>query len=187
MRRRELIAGLAGLSTIGGAGWYLQTKMSDAAGIDPVALQTIEAPGSSGEEVTVPAPGSVSLVTFFATWCHICEAEMEPLGEVAAAIDDSVQMVSVTNEPVGYSVTESEVRQWWRDHDGRWPVAVDADLELTELLDISGVPTMLVFDENNVVTWRNRGRASAETILDEIAAVRDGSARPLQQIDGESP
>jgi thiol-disulfide isomerase/thioredoxin len=184
MRRRELLAGLAGLSALGGAGFLYRSGAiggDGESGVDPVSLPTVEAPGSPGADVTVPARGRVSLVTFFATWCHVCAAEMEPLGAVAVDLDESVQLVSVTNEPVGHSVSRPEIREWWREHDGDWPVALDPDLALTDALDVGGVPTLLVLDADNRVTWRHQGRASAETIRSKVARARqptgDGDRR----------
>ncbi|MEF8757898.1 MAG: TlpA disulfide reductase family protein [Halobacteriales archaeon] len=172
MRRRDVIAGLAGLATVGG-GLSLLAAGSGGRGVEPAELETVEAPGSPAGTVSVPARGRVSLVTFFATWCHVCEAEMTALASVAERRDESVQQVSVTNEPVGHSVTRTAVRDWWREHGGSWPVALDADLALTEAMEVSGVPTLVVLDADNVVTWRHTGRAAAATLLDELAAARD--------------
>jgi thiol-disulfide isomerase/thioredoxin len=177
MRRRDLLAGLAGLATVGGAAVVL-TGGSAGARVDPVDLEAVEAPGSPAGTVRVPAEGRVTLLTFFATWCHVCAAEMAALGEVAETRASDVQQVSVTNEPVGHSVTREAVREWWREHEGRWPVALDADLALTEALSVAGVPTLLVLDAENVVTWRHQGRASAETILEQLSAAADGAASP---------
>lgn len=173
MRRRDLLVGLAGMATVGGAAWYVQGQ-STGTGVSPVTLETLEAPGSEAREVTVPAPGRISVVTFFATWCHVCEAEMPALAAANEAIED-VQFVSVTNEPVGHAVTRREISDWWREHDGNWPVALDADLHLTEALDVGGVPRVYVFDAAGVLTWQESGRVSADAIRQAVADVRDGA------------
>jgi thiol-disulfide isomerase/thioredoxin len=197
MLRRDLIAGLAGAATVGGAAvWYADldgmspdgtgrpgtdgpddaSGNADAsAGIDPVRLPTVDAPGSSGDPVAVPARGRVSVVTFFATWCHVCEAEMATLGTVHEAVGD-VQFVSVTNEPVGHAVTREEVANWWREHDGNWPVALDTDLELTDALGVAGVPRVFVCDTDNAVTWTGKGHVAAAEIEQAVADAR-GTAR----------
>lgn len=173
MRRRDLLVGLAGVATVGGAAWYVQDQPAPA-GVSPVTLETLDAPGSEAGEVTVPDPGRISVVTFFATWCHVCEAEMSALASANEALDD-VQFVSVTNEPVGHAVTRREISDWWREHDGNWPVALDANLELTEALDVGGVPRLFVFDAAGVLTWQESGRVSAEAIRQAVADVRDGA------------
>lgn len=186
MRRRELIAGLAGLATVGTAAWVSQQQLgaqrqpgtgsgsdpsgeSTATGVSPIALETVEAPGSEAGTVTVPARGTVTFVSFFATWCHVCESEMPALAEAHSSVGEDVQFVSVTNEPVGHSVSRADVADWWREHDGNWPVALDADLALTEALSVAGVPKSFVLDADNQVTWSGKGRVPAETIEREIA------------------
>jgi thiol-disulfide isomerase/thioredoxin len=189
MRRRELVAGLVGVATLGGAAaWQagvdaslVRTDSGEAGtasgvdtaadGIEPTMLPTVDAPGSSGEPVLVPARGRVSVVPFFATWCHVCEAEMATLGRVHGAVD-GVQFVSVTNEPVGHAVTREEVADWWREHDGGWPVALDTDLALTDALGVSGVPRVFVLDADNDVTWTGKGHVAADAIEAAVADAR---------------
>jgi thiol-disulfide isomerase/thioredoxin len=164
---------------VGGAGvWYVSRDAGsdgENTGITPVTLETVEAPGSAGDPVTVPARGRVSVVTFFATWCHVCEEEMGALGTAHESLD-GVQFVSVTNEPVGHAVTREEIREWWVEHDGNWPVALDDDLELTDTLNVSGVPRVFVFDADNAVSWQGEGRVSAETIQGAVADARSETA-----------
>lgn len=189
MRRRELIAGLAGLATVGTAAWASQQQLgggrqqgtgsapgtsaeSTATGVSPVTLETVAAPGSEAGTVAVPARGTVTFVSFFATWCHVCESEMPALADAHSSLGEDLQFVSVTNEPVGHSVSRADVADWWREHDGNWPVALDAELALTEALSVAGVPKSFVLDADNQVTWSGKGRVPAETIEREIAAAR---------------
>jgi thiol-disulfide isomerase/thioredoxin len=186
MRRRELVAGLAGLATVGTAAWASQQQLGQnrqpgtgsdggpsnertATGVSPVTLETVAAPGSEAGTVAVPARGTVTFVSFFATWCHVCESEMPALAAAHTNVGGGVQFVSVTNEPVGHSVSREDVADWWREHDGNWPVALDADLELTEALSVAGVPRLFVIDADNQVAWTGKGRVPAETIEREIA------------------
>lgn len=169
MKRRELLAGLAGLGTVGGA-VALFDRSGASTGVEAVSVDAIDAPGSPGGELRVPEPGRVTFVEFFATWCHVCENSMPAVGAAYDRVGDGVQFVSVTNEPLGHAVTREEVRQWWRDHDGRWPVAADEDLALTEALDVRSVPTVVVLDADNRVTWTGTGKHSADTLVEKIAA-----------------
>ncbi|SFB98953.1 Thiol-disulfide isomerase or thioredoxin [Halobiforma haloterrestris] len=170
MRRREVLAGAAGLAALGGGAIAVSERNpleSDAA-VDPIELETIDAPGSDAGTVAVPERGRVTFVELFATWCGVCQDMMEPLGRVHEDLDGDVQFVSVTGEPIGNTITREDVADWWREHDGNWPVALDSDLELTEALDGSGVPYAYVLNEDNVVTWSGRGRKSAEEIRSAI-------------------
>lgn len=185
MERRELLAGLGALGIFGAgaATAFTDFDITDptgsnsggggqSAGFESYDLPRFEAPGSPPGTETVPDRGRVSYVTFFATWCGICQRKMEPLGEAHAAVDGDVQFVSVTNEPVGKTIEPEAVVQWWREHDGQWPVAHDANLELTRAVDAPGVPYSLVFDADNVLTWSDGGYKDAETILQQIEDAR---------------
>ena len=172
MRRRDLLAGAAGLGVAGlGAGAVYGGVRGGDDAVAPVDLPRIEAPGSPPGTETVPEPGRVTLVEVFATWCSVCARSMAPLREVAASAADA-QVVSVTNEPVGQTVTEADVADWWREHGGDWPVAYDPELTLTERLDAAGVPYTVVLDAENRIVSTARGHQSAERLRERIAAAR---------------
>ncbi|AFK18231.1 redoxin domain-containing protein [Haloferax mediterranei ATCC 33500] len=171
MRRRDLLAGLAGAATLGTGAYAVSGTDILGSGtdcVDPIELTAVDAPGSPEQTLTVPEPGRVTLVEFFATWCDVCAASMTPLGEAYDRVGDDVQFVSVTNEPLGHAVTREEIREWWVEHDGNWPVAPDEDLALTEALGASAVPMVAILDADNVVTWTAKGKHSAETIVNHI-------------------
>jgi len=172
MKRREAIAGLGALGVLGTGGAIafgsLDRFDSEGDQIEPLALPRIDAPGSPPGTETVPEAGRVTYLSLFATWCTICQDKMAPLGEAAAAVDDDVQFVSVTNEPVGKTVDPEEVGAWWADHDGSWPVAYDESLELSRRVSAPGVPYSVVFDADNRVTWADGGYQAADEILDHI-------------------
>lgn len=174
MRRRDLLAGTAALAAMGVGGAYAFGAVDgrDRAGIEPFDLETIDAPGSDAGTITVPERGRVTYLELFATWCDVCARTMPAKGEVYDEFADrELQFVSVTNEPIGNTVTRADVADWWTSHDGRWPVAIDADLELTETLEATGVPYGFVLDSTNVVVWSNYG----DTDVTELREVLEAS------------
>lgn len=175
MRRRELLAGAAGLAVAGAGGAIAFGAFDDdGVGVQPVKLETLDAPGSEAGATMVPERGRVTFVEVFATWCDVCERTMEPLATVHEDVGSDVQFVSVTNEPIGDTVTREDVAVWWVDNGGNWTVAIDDDLQLTERLDASGVPYAFVLDESNVVTWSARGYKSADEFREPIEAALAG-------------
>ncbi len=175
MRRREVVAGLGALGVFGAGavtvyGGY--DPFDSGERIEGVDVTRLDATGSHPGTETVPESGRVTYLSLFATWCGSCQAKMEPLGEVAAAVSDDVQFLSVTNEPIGQTIDEQDVVDWWHEYDGDWPVAHDADLELSRRLDAPGVPYSVVLDEDNRIVWSDGGYKDAETILDRIEAVQ---------------
>lgn len=174
MRRRDVLAGATSLAVLGGGAAVAFDEFGRSGGtiIESVELETIDAPGSTAGTTTVPERGRVTFVELFATWCTICRSMMPRLAEVHTAVGDDVQFLSVTNEPIGNTITRDDVADWWVDNGGNWTVALDADLELTERLDASGVPYAFVLDERNRVVWRHRGEASVEELTEQIRDAR---------------
>jgi len=170
MRRRELIAGALGLGTVGG-GAYLATN-SETGTVEPAEVETIDAPGSQAGTTTVPERGTVSLVKFFATWCTTCSAMMPEVRAAHDEVGDEAEFVSVTYEPLGHSVTRDDVADWWREHDGDWTVAHDAEFELTEALGVAGVPTTAVFDAENRVVLNEGGYKTEDEFVEAVERVR---------------
>lgn len=170
MRRRDLLVGAGSLAVVGGgaAVAFDAIGSDDETVVEEIELETIDAPGSAAGTATVPERGTVTFVELFATWCTICQSMMPELAAVHASVGEDVQYVSVTNEPLGNTVTREDVTEWWTEHGGEWTVAADPELELTRALDASGVPYAFVLDEENRVVWRHRGRSSAEELKAQI-------------------
>ena len=150
MRRRHLLAGLASVGALGGAGAVATGGVPDALGggdaggserVDPVTIDTIDAPGSRDGEVTLPAPDRPTFVDFFGTWCPPCAEQMPALAAARDRIGDEVLFVSVTTEPVGGAVSAETVVDWWREHDGDWLVAADVAAELAARLNVGSYPS----------------------------------------------
>ena len=172
MRRRDLLVGLAGLGTVGGGAavaiYGLPFDRTDP--IESVGLPVVDAPNDeeTPEEIAIPREGEVTFLEIFATWCGTCQELMPTLAAVHEEVGDEIQFVSVTQEPIGQAVEASDVREWWADHGGRWPVAHDADLELTARVDANVVPYSFIFDESNRLRWSHRGYVDQETLEKRI-------------------
>ncbi|WP_227134757.1 TlpA family protein disulfide reductase [Halorubellus salinus] len=177
MRRRELLGSVAGATTVataGCSGLVGSLAGDDGDGAEAVTVETVDAPGSAAGTTTVPESGRVTFVEFFATTCPICAAQMSVVADAYGQVGDDVQFLSVTSEPVGLTVSTDDVAAWWVDHDGRWPVGVDDGVALARRFDATSVPTAVVVGPDGRVTWRHTGRTSAERIVSEIRAARDG-------------
>lgn len=188
MRRRELVAGVASAAAIGGAALFAAGATptgiggSDDAGdptasdegaetVEPMTIETIEAPGSRDGEVAVPASDRPTFVDFFGTWCPPCVEQMPALGDANDRVGDRVLFVSVTTEAVGRSVTEAEIAEWWTEHDGGWLVGADPTAELAARANVSGYPTAAVIDAAGRLRWSESGIHTADELVAEIEAV----------------
>jgi len=176
-RRREflisasgaLAAGLAGC--LGGAG-PLGGGSGDGTSTpgDVTQLSSLEVGPSPGGEVAVRRAGTASLVDFFATWCAPCKPQMENLNTVRSEFgEDELYMTSVTNE-----TDEGAIRDFWTEYDGNWPVLMDPDLEATQQFEVKGVPTLVLLDGGGQVTWRHRGLAGADSLMEHVTEAVEG-------------
>lgn len=171
MNRRRLLAGVAGVGVIGG-GWAINRR-SPLAGDDESAtfsVDTIDAAGSTAGTLTVPGERP-TLVDFISVGCSVCRESMPALAAAHATHGESVQFVSLSTDPVGFSVEKSELRAWWDTHDGAWPLGVDRQLAVAEQLGVDSVPTAVVIDEQGHVRGRASGRKTREkldTLLDPV-------------------
>ena len=203
MRRRELVAGLASVGVLGGGGAVASGAIQvgslstsgpaensgGAAGtsdgdesrgendgaspVDPVTLQTVNAPGSRDGEVTLPAPNRPTFVDFFATWCGPCEEQMPALAAAHERLGDEVLFVSVTTEPVGEVIAPEAVTDWWRENDGDWLVAADVSAELAARLSVSSYPSARAIDASGRVRWATSGTHTTEEFVEGIETALD--------------
>ncbi|WP_049954380.1 TlpA family protein disulfide reductase [Halostagnicola larsenii] len=170
MRRRDMLLGAGSLGLVGGAGLFVSDRriLGTQTGVDPVSVETLDAPGSDAGTVSAPERGTTTFLEFFATWCGTCESMMEPLSQVHSTVSNDVQFISITNEPIGQSIARDDVIEWWREHGGNWTVGLDNDLQLTDAFEVVEIPTAIVLDERNDVAWSGAGRKSTETLVDRI-------------------
>ncbi|MFB6311833.1 MAG: TlpA family protein disulfide reductase [Salinirussus sp.] len=157
LSRRALLAG-AGATAASLAGCL--GGGSAAAGT--ITLPAVDAPGSPGGEVPVRPEGEPALLDFFATWCAPCKPQMESLGQVHDMNPD-FHMISITQES-----DRQAIKSFWADYEGRWPVAIDADLIATEKWGVQSIPTLIVVDPSGDEVWRHVGLASRDAIASAV-------------------
>ncbi|MFB6136529.1 MAG: TlpA family protein disulfide reductase [Halobacteriaceae archaeon] len=169
MRRRDVLAAVAGAGGLAAGGWYV---LGDGAGgrVSPVEVETIDARGSAAGTMRVPAPGQVTVVDVFSTGCAPCETETRRLDDVRGDLGD-VRLVSVTNDAMGGTLTREDLRRWWRDNGGHWPVGLDDGGRLMRELDVTGLPTLAVVDREGRLAWKHAGLVAERDLLEAVGRV----------------
>ncbi|WP_434521680.1 TlpA family protein disulfide reductase [Halorubrum sp. AS12] len=193
MRRRDLLAGLASVGVLGGAGAVATGGVPNSLGgdaldgsetsnetdgeapepVEPVTLETVDAPGSRDGEVTLPAPDRPTFIDFFATWCSPCVEQMPDLVAAHERLGEEVLFVSVTPEDVGGAVSEESVADWWTENDGDWLVAADVTAELAARLNVGGYPSARAIDAAGRVRWSTSGTHTTEEFVAGIERALD--------------
>jgi len=174
MNRRQLLTAIGGIGLTGGSVLAVRgdipNPLRDGSGL-PLRIETIDAPGSTAGEVTVPASGQPTLIDLFATWCAPCKEQMNVLSTIHEEYGDRVRFVSVTNERLGETLTARDIRGWWRRHHGAWTVGVDPDSDLMSALGAGGIPYHAIADETGTIRWQKAGLSTADTLRTELDRV----------------
>jgi peroxiredoxin len=93
--------------------------------------------------------GKVALVSFWATWCDACVAEMEALNRLDERAKKSGGMV------IGVAVGEprEKVAEFARRHGLAYAQLLDEELKLADALGQRRLPATLVLDRAGRVVW----------------------------------
>jgi len=163
--RRRLLAGVGGAAVVGG-GWALASdrfELTETATVD-FTVDTIDAPGSSEGTLSVPTADRPTLIDFVSVGCAVCRESMPALRTIYDQHGEAVRFVSLSTDPVGFSVAESSLREWWADHEGAWALGIDRQLSVAEQLDVSSVPTAVVIDHHGRVRTRQSGTKTVDKL-----------------------
>ena len=166
MNRRRFLAGVAGAGALAGGAWFARSG-GTADALSPVTVETLDASGSTAGELTL-FDGGVAVVDLFATTCPPCEPQVRNLATARERLD--VQFVSVTNEALGGALTRDDLRNWWADAGGDWPVALDAKGAVTRALAARNLPYTAVVDGDQVA-WGEAGTTAPETVVSAVEEV----------------
>jgi thiol-disulfide isomerase/thioredoxin len=139
-----------------------------AAGIRPVTVETLATAHSSAGSLIVPAPDAVTVIDAFATWCAGCDEQLRRLAAAHERVGEDATFVSVTNQAIGGGLSRDDIRSFWNDHAGRWPVALDDEGALTTRLGVRGLPHTAVTDPAGRIVFEEQGVTSTEAVVDAV-------------------
>lgn len=186
MRRRELLAGLAGAGVLAGGGAVAIVGPPSFDGGDDDSsprsdrtfeVETVDLPWSDAGTLTVPDDEHVTLLKFFATTCSSCQTQLSKVTEARSRVPDDVRFLSVTSELVGPDgqVTEAELREWWDEHGGgEWPIGIDETAALQVHYEGFPIPSAVIVDTDGTVRWSHAGVASADELVSAVETAIDG-------------
>lgn len=128
-----------------------------------VALEGLDRRPTHLEEL---AAGKVALVSFWATWCEACVAELDALKRLDQKARASGAMV------IGVAVGETpeKAADFARAHGLGYPQLVDEQLALADALGQRRLPATLVLDRSGRVVWSG-GALSEEALAAFRAAI----------------
>jgi peroxiredoxin len=111
--------------------------------------------------------GEVVMLSFWATWCGDCRAQLDELG----AMRDRYQDVGV--ELLAVSLDQSARQAGEVTAEARYPVLHDAGGEVGRLYDVTKMPVMVLIDRGGVVREVFEGfrRGNEEQYLERVQAL----------------
>ena len=114
-----------------------------------------------GETVTLPSPGKVVLINFFATWCGPCQLELPHIEQIWLNLkhDDHFRLVVVGREE-----TPETVRNYCQQHRFSFPVGADPEREIYSLFAKESIPRTIVVSPEGRVVYSTLGFDEADIV-----------------------
>ena len=107
--------------------------------------------------------GKPVILEFFTTYCTACPAQIPELAKIKNEYDDQVVILSVAPS----TESPAELEQYKENHNITWLLARDT-VGLFDKYRISGVPTIVILDQNGNVYFIHEGVTSSSVMSNKI-------------------
>ena len=115
--------------------------------------------------------GSVVVLNFFNSTCIPCKREHPELINFVAQQRqlgaDGAELYTVVDAD-----SDSNVRAWFRDHGGDWPIVTDDDGSISTAFGVAQVPETWIIDGNGIIRVRIPGPTTSAQIAQLVQQVR---------------
>jgi cytochrome c biogenesis protein CcmG, thiol:disulfide interchange protein DsbE len=131
-----------------------RAQVSDGTVLDPAALVD-----------------QVSLLTFWATWCHACGLEMPILAELEDAyVGSDLRIYGVNRDSGDPREREAAVAAYLAKRELEFPQIFDNG-QLAAAFGVEAIPHMVLIDKRGQIRHVHMGRTSERTLRSEIDAL----------------
>lgn len=126
------------------------------------AMPPFSARTLSGEQLDLPAAadGKVLILSFWATWCVFCKAEMMALEPVWL----EKQREGVLVLAVNLGQRPEEIRKFVSDLEVTYPILLDPQTNISRNFGITGLPTTFIIDRQGRIQKRILGKPDDLTL-----------------------
>lgn len=119
-------------------------------------------PTARGTHYLFDLRGKVVVINFWASWCHVCTAELKDFVQAKRTFGDSVAIVTVSNEPP--DVAASYLQTW----EIGLPLVEDLSGAISRIYSVSKIPVTLVLDPTGNVSYVSVGGLNWEELSGAI-------------------
>lgn len=98
--------------------------------------------------------GKQVLITFGATWCHYCVAEVPELNTFFDKHKD--KDVKVLSVDIGESL--AKVSSFAQKNNIKYTILLDENNEVSRKYKVSGIPAIFLIDENGIIKYSGTGK-----------------------------
>jgi peroxiredoxin len=113
--------------------------------------------------------GQVVLINFWASWCGPCRQEMPILDQLYRSYKEAgFTLVGVNVEP-----SVGDAKKFLQGTPVSFPILLDPQSKVSNLYEVSGMPSTVIVDRNGVVRYVHRGYKPGDEgeYLDQIRAL----------------
>ena len=160
MKSRKIILGLSAIILIG-IYFFLSNnhvhKENKEGVTTGMTAPVITVKDLTGKDVMLNAAKEkkVLVLNFWATWCPPCQEEMPELEQFYKKYGNKVQFVAI-------DVQESPetINQFFKDNGYTYPAYTDLSGNISQIFNITGIPTTIVIDTEGTIIERITGGTS---------------------------
>lgn len=118
--------------------------------------------------------GEVSLLTFWATWCHACGLEMPTVGAIAEHYGSTPEVrIYGINRDSGSPIERRKKVEAYLDQRDLDFAQVYDDGRLAQAFGVEQIPYMVLVDKRGQIRHLHLGQVSERTLRSEIDALLD--------------
>lgn len=130
-----------------------------------LTLETLD-----GKEISLSDfKGKHVMISFWATWCPGCRAEIPAKKQLYADLQGEVEILAVNLTESERS--ESDVEQFVKEQGIAFPVLLDPESEAARAFHVLAVPTSYLIDSSGVIQYKTIGAMSYEAMKGVLSSI----------------
>ncbi len=132
-----------------------------------ITIKTLD--GQSVQTSVIKNDGKPVIISFWATWCKPCNAELDAIKEVYDEWQDEtgVKLVAIS---IDDTRTAARVRPWVDGKDWPYEVYLDQNKDFARVMNVINVPHTFIVNGDGEIVWQHTAYTpgSEEEMIDKV-------------------